>query len=268
MAVILSIVFAVMAVMNGALFCVLRTASAAARKQVESCFVRELEKYNDFLLEKVRESSQVRQRKERLQKEIEELEGVASSLKTSPFYAPCLASRELFIPMARYIDDEFFDHHRMVKNLMKSMNWQEIIKKIQSQYVFCGIREDYDAACGLLEFLNMETLYEFCTLTPAVQLENLQTAVQGTEKGLLDRFLLTVPEGEVFDILRFQTFVREIRTENDPVMYLRTGEEEMEPLESEVEIKHQFDKNISEGLKIIYQNRLYDFSIYRLRSRR
>ena len=85
---------------------------------------------------------------------------------------------------------------------------------------------------------------------------------------MLDRFLASLSEEEEFDVLKFRTFAREIRTAQDPRMYIRTGEENIRFLESEVELVHQYDRNISEGIRIIYQNQSYDFSIYRLRSRK
>lgn len=268
MAVILGMVLAVMFLMNGALFYVLRTAVLSTRRQVEACFVRELEAYNGFLQDKMGESRQIEEERNRLKKEINELEGVILSLKTSPFYAPRPIARELFIPVSRYIDNSFFDNHKRVNDMMKSMDYQEIIEKIQKEHSYQGNRRDYDTACRLLAFLNMEMSYELCTISPDAQLETLQTALEGEERELLDRFLHSLPEEGQFDVLRFRTFVREIRTAQDPKMYIRTGETSMVLPESEVELVHQYDKNISEGIRIIYQNQSYDFSIYRLRSRK
>ena len=268
MTIILGIVLAVMVVMNGALFYVLRTAVHSTKKQVESCFVRELEDYNDFLSERAKESRQSEQQRDHLQKEIENLEGVMLSLKTSPFYAPRPISRELFIPTARYVDDEFFDNHKRVNDMMKGMDWVEVIEKIQNEREYSGNKKDYDAACGILRMLNMDALYELCTLSPHVQLEILQLVLENEGKDILNRFLSSLLEENEFDVLKFRSFVREIRTLQDPVMYIRTGEEEMEELESEVELVRQFDKNISEGFKVVYQNKSYDFSIYRLRSKK
>lgn len=268
MAVILGVVLAVMAVMNGALFYVLRITVLATRRQVEACFVRELEDYNDYLEEKAEETRKIEEQKRGLRREIDEMEGVILSLKTSPFYAPRPIARELFIPTARYIDNEFFDNHKRVNDLMKDMDYQEIIDRIQRQYTYRGDLEDYEAACGILDFLSMDMSYELCTLSSLTQLELMEIVMQGRKGELLRRFLAMQSEGEEFDVLAFRTFAREVRTAQDPKMYIRTGGEKPEGLLSEVPLVHQHDENISEGLKIIYQNQSYDFSIYRLRSRK
>lgn len=268
MVIILGIVFIIMVVMNGALFYVLYSAVTVTKKQVSSCFVRELEDYNGFLEEKEQESRRLEEKREELKKEISSLEGVVLSLKTSPFYAPRPVSRELFIPTARYIDNEFFDNHKRVNDMMKGVDKNEIIKEIRERHAYTGNREDYNTACRLLEFLEMDTSYELCTIPPEEQLKTLAEALKDRELEFLGRFLETLGEDEEFDVLNFRTFIREIRTAQDPKMYIRTGDMEEGAQNTDEDLVYQYDANISEGLKIIYQNQSYDFSIYRLRSKK
>ena len=269
MAVILGVVLAVMVVMNGAMFYVLRTAAYSAKRQVEACFVRELEDYNGFLEEKQRESRKIEKKKDELKKEIREMEGVVMSLKTSPFYAPKVIPRELFIPTARYIDNEFFDNHKIVNDMMREMDYQEIVDEICEKYAYRGNIEEYETACGLLSFLGMDVTYELCTVPAKTQLLVLRAIVlKEREVAMLERYVEMLPEEEAFDVLDFRTWLREVRTAQDPTVYIRTGHEELMEVEMGEGLVHQHDENISEGLKIIYQNQSYDFSIYRLRSRK
>lgn len=269
MAVILAIVLAVMVVMNGAMFYVLRTAAFSAKRQAEACFVRELEDYNSFLEEKRRESGKIEKRKEELKEEIREMEGVIVSLKTSPFYAPKVIPRELFIPTARYIDNEFFDNHKIVNDMMREMDYQEIVDEIRKKYVYRGNLQDYTTACGILSMLSMDVLYELCTVPASTQLLVLRAFLADAGKAaMLERYVRMLPGEETFDVLDFRTYVREIRTAQDPMVYVRTGHEELAGVEEEEGLVHQHDENISEGLKVIYQNQSYDFSIYRLRSKK
>lgn len=268
MAIILGVVLAVMVVMNGALFYVLRTAAQVTGRQVESCFAKELEEYSGYLEEKEAVRQEIEEKKESLEKEIREMEGVVLSLKTSPFYAPRPIARELFIPTARYIDEEFFDNHKRVNDMLKVMNYQEIVDKVEEKYEYHGNLEDYDTACKLLSFLGMDMTYELCTLPPESQLLVLRAAFQGKEAEMIERYIQTLEEEADFDVLGLRTYIREIRTAQDPTMYVRTGTDELEGIVKEDGLVHQYDGNISEGLKIIYQNQSFDFSIYRLRSKK
>lgn len=268
MAIVLGIVFLIMLVMNGALFYVLVTAASATRKQIDACFVQELEDYSGYLKEKEAESGQLESRKEKLQRDITSMEGVILSLKTSPFYAPRPISRELFVPTARYIDNEFFDNHKLVNDMMKDIDQMQIVRNIRQKHQYRGDLEAYDCACRLLEFLGMDTTYELCTIPPEEQIKTLREALSGKEAEVLDDFLAGLGEDEEFDVLNFRTYVREIRTAQDPNMYIRTGEHEVDYLTEDKTLVHQYDSNISEGLRIVYQNQSFDFSIYRLRSKK
>lgn len=273
MIIILTVVFILMVVMNGALFYVLYSAASTTKKQVSFNFVKELEDYNGYLKGKEQESRQLEEKKEDLDHEISSLEGVILSLKTSPFYAPRPISRELYIPTARYIDNEFFDNHKRVNDMMKQVDQKEIIKNIRERYTYVGNRADYETACRLLEFLDMDTTYQLCTVSSDVQLDTLKEALKGPELEFLSRYLDTLGEDDVFDVLGFRTFIREVRTAQDPKMYIRTGDIKVnkdlqEMIDKDEDLVFKPDANISEGLKIIYQNQSFDFSIYRLRSRK
>lgn len=266
MVIILVAVFVVMLAMNGALFYVLFTAVKSTKKQVNSCFVKELEDYNDYLNEKKEESKQQELEKKELKKEVDNLQGVIQSLQTSSFYAPRPIPQDLFIPTARYMDNEFFEYHRMVNERMGNVDYMDVVKRIQETYNYDGNRERYDIASKILEFLDVDTAYEICTLEPEMQAKVLEENLNEKELLLLQEYASGIEDIEDFDVLDFRTFIREIRTNEDPVTYVRTGHEENTLFDETEELQHEYDDNISEGVKIIFQNRVYDYSIYRLRS--
>lgn len=269
MAVILGIVLAIMILMDGALFYVLRTAAAVTRRQVDACFLKESESYSGYLDDRREEGRRLEEKKKELEQRIGEMEGIVVSLKSSPFYAPRPIARELYIPTARYIDNDFFDNHKRVNDMLQSMDYQEIVDEVAAEYVYRGDRQEYDTAVRILSFLGMDVSYELCTLPPETQLAVLRAVFrkQEREKEMLERFLRTLEEETDFDVLDFRTYVREIRMEQDPTMYVRTGQKNMEGLHSREGLVCQYDGNISEGMKIICQNRTYDFSIYRVREK-
>lgn len=268
MQIIFGAVLIVMVVLNVFMGFVIRQIVLITNRQVRQHVTRELEKCTAAVDQKMEEIKDMELQKEELQDDISSLEGVVLSLKTSPFYAPRPIARELFIPTARYIDNTFFDNHKLVSDMMKGVDQKEIVRNIRRVHAYSGNREDYDTACGLLKFLGVETAYELCTVSPQLQVETLRGVLTGREAEMLERFLETLDEDEEFDSLNFRTYLREIRTEQDPVMYIRTGDRDMDCSGLGDEVVHQYDDNISEGLKIIYQNQSFDFSIYRLRSKK
>jgi len=261
-------VLLVMAVLNLFLAFIIWQMAAVTRRQVQKNMTRELENSAAALDLKMEELKQLEEQKKKVQGEIDSLEGVVLSLKTSPFYAPRPIARELFIPTARYIDNEFFDNHKLVNDMMKDVDWKQIVQNIRSRYIYAGNRENYETACRILEDLDMDTVYSLCTRDPQEQETILEEAFTGRAKEMLEEFRSGLGEDEAFDVLKFRTYAREIRTKEDPRVYIRTGDRNPAKLDENPDIVYQYDSNISEGLKIIYQNRSFDFSIYRLRSRK
>lgn len=261
-------VLLVMVVLNLFLAFIIWQMVSITGKQVQMHITRELENSSAAFDLKVEEFKQLENEKKRLQNEISSLEGVVLSLKTSPFYAPRPISRELYVPTARYVDNEFFDNHKLVNEMMKEVDQKEIIDRIRSRYVYAGNRKDYDTACEILKFLDMETVYNLCTISAEEQYRVLSEALKGRAGEFLEIFAESLQEDEEFDVLNFRTYIREVRTEQDPRVYVRTGDRETEGLDWDKDLVHQYDSNISEGLKIIYQNKVFDFSIYRLRSKK
>ena len=119
----------------------------------------------------------------------------------------------------------------------------------------------------ILKDANMDVVYKLNTMSKSDQLDTLYEAFENQNDELLSDFLSGRPENDPFDILDFRTYLREIRSLNDPNMYIRVGSKS-QLKQPEDNIIYQLDNNISEGIKIIFQNRNFDFSIYRLRSKK
>jgi len=272
MVIILGVVFVIMVVMNGALFYALCSAVAATEKQVNACFVRELEDYNSYLEQKEEESRQLYKEKEALQEEIQSMESVIYSLRTSPFYAPKPAVSDAFVPLARHVDKDFFVDHKMVSDAMKEIIPERIVPQICGRHTYAGDLEKYDALCRLQELLTVNTVYELCTVPVEQQLQVLREVLTGVEVEILEQYLSNLEDGQEFDVLKFEIYINELHAALDPKMYIRTGENstygDIEDIDVSQELVHQYDDNISDGFNIVYQNQFFDFSFYRLRSRK
>ena len=70
---------------------------------------------------------------------------------------------------------------------------------------------------------------------------------------------------EEFDSMKFYDYVKDIRLIEDPHVYVSVAENEQDYTEEEKNIICSVDSNICEGIKIIFQNKIYDYSIYKTR---
>ena len=62
-------------------------------------------------------------------------------------------------------------------------------------------------------------------------------------------------------MLDFYGYVQEQSQLNDPVYYIHTGSENENFVDTSGNVETVFDDEISEGIKIIYKNKMYDYSI-------
>ena len=72
-------------------------------------------------------------------------------------------------------------------------------------------------------------------------------------------------EDDDFDVLGFTDFLKHTAGKNDPHVFVSVAENEEDYSNEERKIVCLVDQNICEGLKIVYQNKVYDYSIYKSR---
>ena len=65
-----------------------------------------------------------------------------------------------------------------------------------------------------------------------------------------------------FRITEFVDYLRVIQSANDPTLYIYTGDQ-TDSFGDDTRTKTIYDKNICEGLKLVYQDQVYDYSICR-----
>jgi hypothetical protein len=87
----------------------------------------------------------------------------------------------------------------------------------------------------------------------------------GDKAAVLDEFVDSLEVDETFDSMKFYDYVKDIRKIEDPHVYVSVGENELDYTEEEKKIICSVDSNICEGIKIIFQNKIYDYSIYKTR---
>ena len=93
----------------------------------------------------------------------------------------------------------------------------------------------------------------------------LNETFTGDKKEVLEQFVNTLEVDEAFDSMKFYDYVKNIRKIEDPHLYVSVAENEKDYTEEEKNIICSVDGNICEGLKIIFQNKIYDYSIYKTR---
>ena len=87
----------------------LRSVVSESNQKVNGYFLKNLEMYDARYKEKVNALRHINVEYEDVSRELRNMKNEMISYKTSPFYAPRPVPRDIFIPTARYIDNDFFE---------------------------------------------------------------------------------------------------------------------------------------------------------------
>lgn len=246
-------------------------------KKVNTYFAKKLDDYDEDFKSKIERLNELEEEKLALQNNIKLLELDKANLKESRFYKPRPIIRDIYIPTARYIDNEFFEDYKMTKNLLV-IDKEQMIKNVMSKFPYSKDRVRYLVARSILRELNFENLYNLVTLDSISQIEGLVCIFGYDDNGIehsknvpelqmLKEYIETLQEIEDFDILMFIKYVERISQVNTPILTAYTGEQGLSFKQISSEIESEYDGNICEGIRIIYQNHVYDYSIYQSRKR-
>ena len=260
-------VFLILAVMIYFITVSLRIVSENASKKVNAYFLSKLGEYDDDFKEKMNTLEKLKEARNDLEQQIKLLEADHNSLEVSRFYKPRPIIRDTYIPVAHYIDSGFFEDYKKAKTLLV-MDKAQIIRDIMAKFPYEGNLERYKLAEQMINELNPQAMYELCTLPVLDQLKVLRESFSEDMLLILNEFIEPLYSDSEFDILKFKAFLKLIEKQESPYLYARIGAEDEDYSDVHPYVKCEFDANICEGIRIEYQGRLYDYSIYESRKRR
>ena len=152
------------------------------------------------------------------------------------------------------------------------MNKKTIIHNVMEQAGYVGNMDKYRAANSIKEKLNFQAVYDLCTLYQTQQIEFLREILENKERELFEEYMstlqLTGPLAERgFDVLHFMRWLEQVLNANSPYLTAYLGDRDEDYTDEDHFIHCDYDANICEGVKIVYQNMLYNYSVYEARKK-
>lgn len=244
---------------------VLRSVVSEVNQKVNEYFLKNLEEYDEQFADRLARLKEMNDKEEKMSRTLRGLEKEMESYRVSPFYVPRPVPRDIYIPTARYIDNDFFVEYKVAKDKLMSIDKQQVIYNVIERVPYTGDITRYNLACDIINDLNFEVLYNLCSVSSKEQIEVLREVLTEEKGKILEQYIETTEAQEQFDSIKFIDFVKNIRLAEDPHVYVSVGENEQDYSEEEKNIICDIDSNICEGLKIVFQNKIYDYSIYKTR---
>ena len=181
-----------------------------------------------------------------------EIENDASTvvIKEKPVY---LVSAETDNPSYK---KDFKEEYKTIKQNM-SFDKEEVLNRVVDDNTLDNTSGS--AAIELCKVLNFDTIYELSTLDPDNQKTVLRESLKTDQLILLNDYLAS-DKGE-FNIIDFSDYVKRIAKNEDPNFYVKTGWKQDNFDDEEKKIVTIHDDDITEGIKIVHKDKLYDYSL-------
>ncbi|MCR5145491.1 MAG: hypothetical protein K6B67_09385 [Lachnospiraceae bacterium] len=244
----------------------IRIVGENAEKKINAYFLSKLEDYDKDFKDKIKTLNKLQEQKEELESQVAVLEADRAELQVSRFYKPRPVIRDTFIPIAHYIDNGFFSDYKYAKKLL-DLNKEEIIRTVMENNPYTGDLKRYQIAESLLNLLNPQAMYDMVTLPGADQMQVFFQGLQGDDMSMFLEYLKTMKPNEEFQILEFHKWLRKVSEQEDPYLHVYMAELEDYSYVSEY-VECFVDDNVCEGIRIVYQGLLFDYSIYESRKRK
>lgn len=112
---------------------------------------------------------------------------------------------------------------------------------------------------GLLELLDYDTAFRLSSRGAEEQEAILREAFNPQQERVLDAYMNSV--SAPFSVIDFYGYLEEKAQQYDENFYIHRAEGVREPVAYRDNVKTVNDETVTAGVKIVYQNKLYDYSI-------
>ena len=157
----------------------------------------------------------------------------------------------------RYKNPEFREDYLAVQR-MDALDTEAALRNVMS------IQDGDDSGTGaafrgLLELLDFDTAFRLSSRGAEEQEAILRGVLSPQQEKILDAYLDMAPGP--FSVIDFYGYLEEKAQQYDGNYYVHRAEGVREPVAARKNVKNVSDDTVTAGVKIVYQNKLYDYSI-------
>ena len=161
------------------------------------------------------------------------------------------------IDNAEYINGDFKEEYKAIKENI-DVNKKDVVKDVINKDRFTNEFET-ETLLLLCNSFSFDNIYELSTLSSSKQEELLRSIFDINERKLIDDFKEI--DNKPFNCIEFFGYIKRLAKEKDPNFYVKTGwkKENYDKLGNNVVTV--YDDKITEGVKIVHKDKIYDYSI-------
>lgn len=222
---------------------------------VKKIFVDKLQEYDFLIDDKEKKIEELNGNIEIKKNEEKELEDLINKLKIE---AEDFKKEEVDVVMpkgADYEDGNLLENYKKIKEGF-SFDYEEKIKKFLESEV---TKDDgkFNVYLNIKNYFSHKTVYKISTYGSNEQRIIVNGLLTEDEKKLVKDLLDT----SKFNIVKFINKIDDLIKNSDPKIYIYVSDKNMKFNDLDSNIETVFDEKLTEGFKVEYKGKVYDYSI-------
>ncbi len=249
MVVLFAIVSLVVAFLIFLMYTILKRTVRIVNEQTKSYFVNKLQGYDDLIADRENKLNEIDELIKN--REIGKENNKKELLKGG--YAFDTSVIDLF-NSTQYQDKNIFELNRRIdENFV--VNYEELVRDFLT---FCDDSKDYEFCSNLRDKFDSEKIYELKSMITEDMEDEIKNFLTEKEYKIYEAFKLIINE---WTIENFVIYLDQLVDLNSPKVIILVGSkhENYDHLSEFIETK--YNDKIYRGLKILYKNKVYDFSL-------
>ncbi len=232
------------------MFQILKKTVSIVNEQTKSYFVNKLQGYDDIIREKENKLHEISESIKDKEKGIKEENNNSQVINNYAFDTEVI---DLF-NSTKYKDKSIFELNKRIDEKFV-VNYEELVRDFLS---FCDDSKDYEFCYNLRHKFDSEIIYQFKSLLPSEVDDNMKNFLTAKEYKIYDAFKAIISE---HTIENFIDYLDQLVDLNNPKITILVGNKSENYDHLSDYIVTKYNDKIYRGLKIIYKNKVYDFSL-------
>ena len=232
------------------MFVILKKTVRIVNSQTKSYFVNKLQGYDDLIRDKESKLSEIDELIKDKEKGIKE-DNIHNDVKTGYAFDTNVID---LLNSTQYQDKNIFELNKKIdENFV--VNYEELVKDFLA---LCDEDKDYDFCLNLRGKFSSDAIYDLKSMMSDKQEEELKKMLSNKEYKVYEAFKLVVSDHSIDN---FIDYLDQLVNLNNPKITILVGNKSENYDHLSENIETVFNDKIYRGIKIIYRNKVYDFSL-------
>ena len=232
------------------MFVILKKTVRIVNSQTKSYFVNKLQGYDDLIRDKESKLSEIDELIKDKEKGIKE-DNTHNDVKTGYAFDTNVID---LLNSTQYQDKNIFELNKKIdENFV--VNYEELVKDFLA---LCDEDKDYDFCLNLRGKFSSDAIYDLKRMMSDKQEEELKKMLSNKEYKVYEAFKLVVSDHSIDN---FIDYLDQLVNLNNPKITILVGNKSENYDHLSENIETVFNDKIYRGIKIIYRNKVYDFSL-------